>query len=147
MEKARGLLENYYKEGNAEFMLFDVDGVRMDLVAARLRLHKQGITDAQLGKIEGVEVPVVSARDLLLLKLIAAGDRQNPRAALQDQADAASILEHSRGLRSQDVQYVADRILEAFCYTQERLLKYRALLAWLNEVLEKLGRPEWKARI
>jgi len=90
---------------------------------------------------------VVKSRDLLILKLIAAGDRRKSSGRLKDQSDSASLLEHAEELTAEDYRYAARVLLEAFASPPERREKYVALLRWMNEELESLGHGDWKVEL
>lgn len=142
MERACELLETYYQEGSRELRVFSIKGVRLDIISACFPFEKKGVQEAVPGIVDGVTIPVIPARDLLLLKLIAAGDRRRLHAAMQDKTDAIGLMEHAAHLTPEDYRYVARCILESCCSTPEKSQKYHDLLQWMNETLAALGRPE-----
>lgn len=142
VEKVRRLLPAYYQEGSADFQRYEIRGVRLDVVTARLRFQRSALDDAGAAKIDGVSVRVVAVRDLILLKFVAAGQRKDPAAALQDQADIAALIREKPSLTPADFSRLADVVRLNFRFTRESAARYDELIRWLNDTLTKLGRAD-----
>lgn len=137
--RVQRLLQQYYLRGTAVVMIFDVDGTRLDVVPADLRLKRAALDNAIDVLVHDIPAKVVSVRDLLLLKLLAIPDRPDPVKAMQDRTDVSALLrDNADKISRQDISYLA-RSLQGLVFTREDARKYTDLIRWLNETLELLG--------
>ncbi|MBI2190720.1 MAG: hypothetical protein HYU36_01890 [Planctomycetes bacterium] len=142
--KVRDLFPGCYLRGTAVVEVYEIEGTRVDVLPAKLRYQRAAVQNAVAGEIEGVPARICAPRDLLLLKMVAAPNRPELAARMQDEADIAGILQfHSADLRKEDAQYVADRLLE-LCFTLEERNKTMTQIEWLNGILDQLGMADRK---
>lgn len=133
------LFRQYYLRGTAVVMMFDVEGTRLDVLPANLRLKRAAVDNAADVQVYDVPARVASLRDLLLLKLMAIPERPDPARAMQDQADVAALLRHGADqITREDIAYIASS-LRGLVFTREEARKYQDLTRWFNETLELLG--------
>jgi hypothetical protein len=133
------LLQSYSLRGTSVVMVFDVDGIHLDVLPADLRLKRAAIDNAIDVLVHDIPAKVATVRDLLLLKLLAVPDRPDPVKAMQDRTDVAALLrDNSEKISGEDIRYLA-RSLRDLVFTGENSVKYTDLIRWLNETLELLG--------
>jgi len=137
--RVQRLFRPYYLRGTAVVMMFDVEGTRLDVLPANLRLKRAAVDNAREVLVYDVPAKVASLRDLLLLKLLAVPERPDPVKAMQDRTDVAALLRDGADqITREDIASMA-RSLQALVFTREDANKYEALMRWLNETLDLLG--------
>jgi hypothetical protein len=133
------LLRPYYARGTAQVMFFLIDETRLDVLIATLRYQRAAVLNAQEGTYEGVPVKVISPRDLVLMKLLAAWERPSEGKSDLDRADITSLLENfGHQLNPDDIAYIADRLRE-LCFLPEEFARWRERMEWLNQTLHRLN--------
>lgn len=137
--KVRALFPQSYLRGTVVVEVYEVEGTRLDILPARLQYQRAVVQNAVSGVIEGVPARIATPRDLILLKMMAAPSRPELAARMQDETDIAGILQfQSEAIRKEDIQYVADRLLE-LCFTPDERARTWSQLEWMNSILEQLG--------
>jgi hypothetical protein len=137
--RMRSLFPGCYRRGTRVVETYEIEGVRVDILPARLRFERAVVENAIEGDIEGVPAKIAAVRDLLLLKTMAAPERDELSKRRADEADITGILESNREtVTAADIRYVGDRMLE-LCYTAETRQRTIAQLQWLNDTLDQLG--------
>jgi hypothetical protein len=133
------LLSDFYRQGGPESLVFDYKGIRCDFLPANLLFKQDALRNAQMTEVESIPVRVASLRDLILMKLFASPNRPEISKAMLDQADIAGLIEHQKqAITREDIAYIAQQLLR-LAYTPEEQQKYRGMVNWLNDVLERLG--------
>jgi hypothetical protein len=133
------LLQPYYSRGTAQVMFFLIGETRLDVIIATLRYQRAAVLNAQEGSFEGVPVKVVSPRDLILLKLLAAWERPTEGKSDLDRADIILLLENfGHRLTPEDIAYIAERLRE-LCFMPEEFDRWRERMEWLNSALQRLN--------
>jgi hypothetical protein len=133
------LLRPYYARGTAQVMFFLIDETRLDVLIATLRYQRAAVLNAQEGTYEGVPVKVISPRDLVLMKLLAAWERPSEVDREQDRVDIMRILSaFGHQLTPDDIAYIADRLQE-LCFLPEEFARWRERMEWLNQTLHRLN--------
>ncbi|MBI4641006.1 MAG: hypothetical protein HY731_09945 [Candidatus Tectomicrobia bacterium] len=133
------LFQQYYLRGTAAVMVFDVEGTRIDVLPADLRLKRAAVDNATDVFVYDIAAKVVSVRDLILLKLLAVPDRPDPVKAMRDRTDVAELLrDNADKISREDIRYIGNSLLR-LAFTPEESRKYRELIRWLNETLDLLG--------
>jgi hypothetical protein len=120
-------------------MFFLIDETRLDVLIATLRYQRAAVLNAQEGTYEGVPVKVISPRDLVLMKLLAAWERPSEVDREQDRVDIMRILSaFGHQLTPDDIAYIADRLRE-LCFLPEEFARWRERMEWLNQTLHRLN--------
>ncbi len=133
------LLRPYYARGTAQVMFFLIDETRLDVLIATLRYQRAAVLNAQEGTYEGVPVKVISPRDLVLMKLLAAWERPSEVDREQDRVDIMRILSaFGHQLTPDDIAYIAERLRE-LCFLPEEFARWRERMEWLNQTLHRLN--------
>lgn len=133
------LLRPYYARGTAQVMFFLIDETRLDVLIATLRYQRAAVLNAQEGTYEGVPVKVISPRDLVLMKLLAAWERPSEVDREQDRVDIMRILSaFGHQLTPDDIAYIAERLRE-LCFLPEEFARWRERMEWLNQTLQRLN--------
>jgi hypothetical protein len=136
--RVRKLFPGCYQRGTAVVEVYDIEGTRVDFLPAKLRYQREVVHNAGQGQIEGMPARVASVRDLLLLKMFAAGSRPLLGDRKQDEADITRLLEvNSATIAAQDIRYIGDRMLE-LCFTTKDRAQTVSQLKWLNDTLVQL---------
>lgn len=135
----RALFPNCYQRGTAINEVYEIDGMRVDVLPAKLRYQRAVIKNAVAGEIQGTPAKVASVRDLILLKMFAAPNRPELTARRQDEADITGLLEiNSKLITADDIRYIGDRLLE-LCFTVDVRDRTVKQIEWLNDTLAQLG--------
>jgi hypothetical protein len=133
------LLRPYYARGTAQVMFFLIDETRLDVLIATLRYQRAAVLNAQEGTYEGVPIKVISPRDLVLMKLLAAWERPSEVDREQDRVDIMRILSaFGHQLTPDDIAYIAERLRE-LCFLPEEFARWRERMEWLNQTLQRLN--------
>lgn len=133
------LLRPYYSRGMAQVMFFLIEETPLDVLIATLRYQRAAVLNAQEGTFEGVPVKIVSPRDLVLMKLLAAWERPTETDREQDRVDILRILENfGQQFTPEDITYIADRLRE-LCLLPEEFARWRERIEWLNNALQRLN--------
>lgn len=133
------LLRPYYARGMAQVMFFQIDDTRLDVLIAILRYQRIAVLNAQEGTFEGVPVKIVSPRDLVLMKLMAAWERPNEINGEQDRVDILHKLEQiGNQFTPDDIAYITDRLRE-LCFLPEEFARCQERMEWLNNALQRLN--------
>lgn len=136
--RVRALFPGCYRRGTAVFEVYDIEGIRVDFLPAKLRYQREVVHSAVPGQIEGITARVASVRDLLLLKMFAAPNRPALGDRKQDEADITRLLDLNRTtITSQEIRYIGDRLLE-LCFTAEDREQTVSQPRWLNDTLTQL---------
>jgi hypothetical protein len=136
--RVRKLFPGCYQRGTAVVEVYDIDGTRVDFLPAKLRYQREVVHSAVQGQIEGMPARIASVRDLLLLKMFAAGSRPLIGDRKQDEADIARLLEvNASTITAADISYIGDRMLE-LCFTAKDRAQTVSQIKWLNDLLVQL---------
>jgi len=139
MGRIRSLFPNCYQRGTAVVEVYDIDGTRVDFLPAKLRYEREVVAHAVPGAIGDILAKIASVRDLLLLKMFAAGSRPVLGDRKQDEADITRLLEiNKENITPEQIRYIADRMLE-LCFTAEDRARTVSQLHWLNDILVQLN--------
>jgi hypothetical protein len=139
MGRIRSLFPNGYQRGTAVLEVYDIDGTRVDFLPAKLRYEREVVAHAVPGNIGDTPARIASVRDLLLLKMFAAGSRPVLGDRKQDEADITRLLEiNKEGITTEQIRYLGDRMLE-LCFTADDRAKTVSQLQWLNDILVQLN--------
>jgi hypothetical protein len=139
MGQIRALFPNGYQRGTAVVEVYEIDGTRVDFLPAKLRYEREVVNQAVSGNIGDVSARIASIRDLLLLKMFAAGSRPVLGDRKQDEADITRLLEINKiTITPEEIRYIGDRMLE-LCFTAEDRAKTVKQIQWLNDILVQLN--------
>ena len=142
MGQIRTLFAGCYQRGTAVVEVYDMDGTRVDFLPAKLRFEREALAKAVPGIIGNISARIVAVRDLLLLKMFAAGSRPVLGDRKQDEADITRLLEmNNASITAEDVRYIGDHMLE-LCFTPEDHAKTVTQVQWLNDTLAQLHMTE-----
>ncbi|MBI3329600.1 MAG: hypothetical protein HYZ81_23210 [Nitrospinae bacterium] len=137
--RVQRLFRQYYLRGTAVVMVFDVEGTRMDVMPANLRMKRAALDNAADVLVYDVPAKVVSVRDLLVLKLLAIPERPELDKRRQDEADVTALLRHNANeITREDIRYIANS-LRGLVFMSDDARKYQDLMRWLDETLGLLG--------
>lgn len=106
--RARGIVgripevEAFATQSQVLLLVHQPSGVPMDVSLAWLPFERDAIARAQTVRVEGVDIPVATAQDLIVYKAIAWRDR--------DRHDIEELLRLHRS--SVDLAYIRDRVAE-----------------------------------
>lgn len=139
MGRIRSLFPGCYQRGTAVVEVYDIDGTRVDFMPAKLRYQREAVAAAVIAEIERAPARIAAVRDLLLLKMVAAGERPALGDRKQDEADITRLLElNKETITGEDIRYIGDRMRE-LGYSGAEQTKTAKQLLWLNETLTQLG--------
>jgi hypothetical protein len=137
--RVRSLFRECYQGEIAVLEVYEIGGTRFHFLPAKSRYQCAVIQNAVGGSIEGMPVPVASARDVVLLKMVAAPARESLASRRQDEADITAVLHMNKEtMTAPDIRYVGDQLLE-LCSTVEDRTKRVQQLRWLNDTLVQLS--------
>jgi hypothetical protein len=137
--RIRSLFPGCYQRGTAVVEVYDIDGTRVDFMPAKLRYQREALAQAVTGEIEGAPARIAAVRDLLLLKMFAAGERPLLGDRKQDEADITRLLElNKETITGADIRTIGDRMRE-LAYRGADQAETGKQLQWLNETLTQLG--------
>jgi hypothetical protein len=95
-------VESFATQSQVLLLVHQPSGVPMDVSLAWLPFERDALTRAQTVTVEGVDIPMATAQDLIVYKAIAWRDR--------DQRDVEELLRVHRS--SIDLAYIRDRVAE-----------------------------------
>ncbi len=95
-------VESFAAQSQVLLVVHQPSGVPMDVSLAWLPFERDALARAQIVSVEGVEIPMATAQDLIVYKAIAWRDR--------DRRDVEDLLRLHRS--SIDLAYIRDRVAE-----------------------------------
>ncbi len=95
-------VEAFATQSQVLLLVHQPSGVPMDVSLAWLPFERDALARAQTVSVEGVDIPMATAQDLIVYKAIAWRDR--------DQRDVEELLRLHRS--SVDLAYIRDRVVE-----------------------------------
>src|SRR5712692_6448616 len=144
LPKVEELLKGHEVCGTSAALIFQVGETRFDIIPANLRAKRAAVLNAIADLFEGETIKVANLRDMILLKLWAASERNERRKKLQDEVYVVGLIElNPEEVSKEDIAH-ACRTLLSMAYTPGEMKKYRTQVEWLNGELDKMGMSDRK---
>lgn len=140
--KVHEIFGQEYKGGTAIASVYEIEGMKVDVLPARLAVQMAALESAVEAQIDDVTVKVASVREFIVLKLIAIAERTDPVKRGQDEVDVMGLLQYNREKISRGDIACICRVILAMAYTPELTRKFLAIVNWFNEMLDLLNMSE-----